>query len=248
MQINRVFEMIRRTRGPVDGHCGRPYQRGRVRVQQLNSIFYHRKVLLVINKSSKFLSFLPSGLAPACALVMIMTALQALPADWRGYMAYDRALVSDGQLWRLLTSNFVHLGWGHLALNASGLLVMAWLFADDLRTLQWLGALTICSVVTAGGLYLFNPEILWCVGLSGVLHGLFIVGAIAWMERGIGPGKWLLVGIAVKLTWEQIAGEMPFSGDIVGGPVVVDAHLWGSVGGLIAVSIDALWRRARARL
>ena len=68
------------------------------------------------------------------------------------------------------------------------------------------------------------------------------------LGRLLGLYVLLLVGIAVKLTWEQIAGEMPFSGDIVGGPVVVDAHLWGSVGGLIAVSIDALWRRARARL
>lgn len=184
----------------------------------------------------------------AVVLTGCMAGLQALPPGWRALLAYDRALVSGGELWRLLTSNLIHLGWGHLALNGAGLLIMAWLFAGERRTGIWAADLVICSLATAGGLYLFNPEVRWCVGMSGALHGLFVVGAIGWMTTGIGPGKWLILGIALKLAWEQFVGEMPLTGDIVGARVVTDAHVWGSVGGLIAAVFDGLWRRLRARL
>jgi rhomboid family GlyGly-CTERM serine protease len=184
----------------------------------------------------------------AVALAGLMTMLQALPADWRGLLAYNRVLVSGGEIWRLLTSNFVHIGWGHLLLNGAGLLVLAWLFAGDRRTANWGVDLLICSVATGAGLFLFNPEIPWCVGLSGALHGLFAVGAINWIREGMSQGKWLLAGLATKLAWEQFAGEMPLTGELVGAPVVTDAHLWGSIGGLMAAVADGLWRRLAPRL
>jgi rhomboid family GlyGly-CTERM serine protease len=187
-------------------------------------------------------------LVPAATLTVFMAVLQSLPPTWQRWLPYDRGLIADGQVWRLISSNFIHLGWGHLILNGCGLLVMAWLFAEERRTVQWFVDLMICSFATGAGLYLMNPEILRCVGLSGALHGLFVVGAFSWVSAGIGQGKWLLLGLGLKLLWEQVFGEMPFSGGIVGGSVVTDAHVWGAVGGLIAVSIDWLWRRRRARL
>jgi rhomboid family GlyGly-CTERM serine protease len=177
-----------------------------------------------------------------------MTALQALPAHWRGWLAYDRTLVSDGQVWRLLTSNVIHLGWGHLILNSAGLLVIAWLFAADRPTSGWAIDLVICALATATGVYVLNPEIPWCVGLSGVLHGLFVIGAVGCVTAGMSEGKWLLLGISAKLVWEHFVGETPLTGEIVGGAIVTDAHLWGSLGGLVAVAIDRLWRRLGARL
>jgi hypothetical protein len=52
-------------------------------------------------------------------------------------------------------------------------------------------------------------------------------GTCAWARRGEGQA-WLLAAVLVaKLGYEQLAGPMPFSG----GPVVVDAHLYGVLGG-----------------
>jgi rhomboid family GlyGly-CTERM serine protease len=133
-------------------------------------------------------------------------------------------------------------------MNACGLLAIAWLFAEDRSTRQWTVDLGICALVTSAGLYFFNPEILWCVGLSGALHGLFFIGAAGCIRAGINQGKWLLAGLGVKLTWEQTMGEMPFSGGIVGGNVVTDAHLWGAIGGLLAIAAGLLWQRVSARL
>lgn len=195
-----------------------------------------------------FKSFVPVSMIPAVMLTALMAVFQALPAGWREWMPYERIPLSQGQFWRPLTSNFIHLSWGHLAMNACGLLAIAWLFAEDRRTSQWISDLGICSVVTSAGLYFFNPEVAWCVGLSGALHGLFLIGAVGWITGGIGQGKWLLAGLGAKLTWEQTVGEMPFSGGIIGGNVVTDAHLWGALGGLLALLADRLWQRIGARL
>ena len=177
-----------------------------------------------------------------------MALIQALPENWQDLIIYARIEVAEGQVWRLLTGNFIHLGWGHLVLNVAGLLAMAVLFAQDRRAGQWAADLVICSIATSLGLYLFNPEIFWCVGLSGVLHGLFVIGALAWVVSGISLGKWLLLGISLKLIWEQTMGEMPFSGGIVGGSVVTDAHLWGALSGLMNFIAFEVWRRSRAPL
>ena len=177
-----------------------------------------------------------------------MALLQGLPEESQHWLAYARLEVAEGQVWRLLSGNFIHLGWGHLFLNVAGLLAMAVLFAEDRSAHQWALDLIICSIATSLGLYFFNPEIYWCVGLSGTLHGLFVIGALVWVATGITLGKWLLLGIGLKLLWEQTVGEMPFSGGIVGGSVVTDAHLWGALSGLISFPLLEVWRRVRAPL
>jgi len=70
----------------------------------------------------------------------------------------------------------------------------------------------------------------WYAGSSGVLHGVLAAGAVAHVRRGERDGWPLLVLLAAKLAYEQGVGGLPFSGTVV----VVDAHLYGVVGGLAA--------------
>jgi len=189
----------------------------------------------------------PAALLPWLALVALMGVLQAIP-DAPAWLRYDRAAIGAGEWWRLLTANFIHLGWGHYILNMAGFLAIAWLFATDYPVVQWGLILVVCGIVTSVGMYALNPEIGWCVGMSGALHGLFVAGAIAWMVAGDGLGKWLLVGVGAKLGYEQAVGSMPFSEGIVGGAVVTDAHLWGAIGGAVIGLALYLWRHNRPRL
>lgn len=184
---------------------------------------------------------------PWIAVAAIMVALQAVPdaAEW---MRYDRDAIGAGEWWRVLTANFIHLGWAHLALNAAGLLMIGWLFAEDYSALQWAWILLACGAASSVGLYVLTPEIAWCVGMSGALHGLFAAGAIAWVRDGVGLGAGLLVGLAAKLGYEQTVGAMPFSEGVVGGAVVTDAHLWGAIGGVVAAATTLWWRHKDARL
>jgi hypothetical protein len=75
----------------------------------------------------------------------------------------------------------------------------------------------------------------WYVGFSGVLHGALAAGAVAWHRRESALLAWALTAVlAGKLIWEQAVGALPLSGDL---PVVVDAHLYGAAGGLLAALV-----------
>ncbi|MFW2406035.1 MAG: rhombosortase [Gammaproteobacteria bacterium] len=190
---------------------------------------------------------IPPAVRPWLMLAAALLLIQAIP-DASTWLRYDRAGVEQGEWWRILTANFIHLGWGHLALNAAGLLAIAWLFAEDYSLGEWIFILIVCSAVTSVGLYLLNPEIDWCVGLSGALHGLFVAGAMALAADEPRLGIGLLVGVAVKIGYEQFVGSMPFSEGAIGGSVVVDAHLWGAIGGIAAALCVRIWRSNMRRL
>jgi rhomboid family GlyGly-CTERM serine protease len=158
-------------------------------------------------------------------------------------LRYQRDAIFAGEWWRLVTGHFVHLGWAHLALNVMGLALMWALFAADYTPRQWL-------IITAGsiasidvGFLLLNPQLVWYVGLSGALHGVMAAGTLAHLRRRE-PDRWILAVFLIgKLVYEQVVGVMPYSLNSTGGPVVVDAHLYGAIGALIVTASLALLRK-----
>lgn len=188
-----------------------------------------------------------SSLVWASGFAVMLVALQLLPAAWQRALWYDRVAIGDGEYWRLLTGNLVHLGWRHLALNVAALLIGIWVFHPARNPIAWATAQIVCAVVSSLGLYLFNPDILWCVGMSGALHGLLMIGAIDWIRQGDRMGWALLAIWSGKLGWEHWYGAMPFSTETVGSAVVTDAHLWGAVGGLLYVAAEQVYRRGVRR-
>ena len=126
----------------------------------------------------------PRWAAPVGALLGLMILCQALPVTWQDGLRYDRELLQAGQGWRLLTAGFVHLGWLHLALNATGLVLMSWIFARDWPPWRWLLALVVAGMISTLGVHLGSPRVFWLIGLSGALHGLFAFGAIGWIRLG----------------------------------------------------------------
>jgi rhomboid family GlyGly-CTERM serine protease len=98
---------------------------------------------------------------------------------------------------------------------------------------RWLLA-TIVGMLSVGlGLLLFAPSIAWYVGISGVLETYWAAGSLLLIARRYREGWLLLAGLVAKVIWEQLVGPVPFSEATAGGPVVVAAHLWGTVGGII---------------
>ena len=83
------------------------------------------------------------------------------------------------------------------------------------------------------------------MGLSGVLHGALAAGAIGWWRHESRPLALALTAVLVgKLAWEQWHGALPLSGDM---PVVVDAHLYGAIGGALAGACYGCARRLAKR-
>lgn len=192
-------------------------------------------------------SLWPISLIVAASIVA-MIAFQAMPVPWQYAMRYDREAVGSGEVWRLVTGHFVHLGWSHLGLNLAGLVLGTWLFGSDRSPLQWLLATFVSALACGGGLWLLSPNVGWCVGLSGVLHGLMVVGFGGWILAGERWAIWLLAVVVGKMAWEQMGGAMPWESTLAGGRVVTEAHVWGAIGGALFLGSDAIWRALRPRV
>ncbi len=161
-------------------------------------------------------------------------------------LRFDRAGIEAGELWRLVSGHMVHLGWRHLWLNVAGLLLIGVLFGQAFTAGAWL--LILAGAVVLMDLGFWQSGLAWYVGLSGLLHAGFAAGTLRWISGGLRDGIILGVILVGKLAWEQIAGPMPFSEASAGGPVVVDAHLYGALGGGIVAGLLLGYERWQGRV
>jgi rhomboid family GlyGly-CTERM serine protease len=148
-------------------------------------------------------------------------------------LRYDRARLGDGELWRLLTGHLIHLDVSHAALNLAGLALMWALFFGDYSPRKWLAILAGAAVAIDAGFWFLEPRLAWYVGLSGVLHGVMSGGTWAHVRRRDWDAWILAAFLVAKLLWEQTHGALPLSGPAGSLRVVVDAHLYGAIGGLV---------------
>lgn len=183
---------------------------------------------------------------PALAIIGIAAVLQAIPGAVE-VLRYQ-ADANASQPWRLITGHWIHLGWMHLALNAAGIALLAALFAHELRPVDWIATTTLMPLAISCGFLLFNPELQWYVGLSGVLHGLMLTGCLLlWQTSTQATGKRMAAIIAIvvlaKLAHEQWAGAESGTEKLISGSVVVDAHLFGAIAGTFWGTARLLWLR-----
>lgn len=149
-------------------------------------------------------------------------------------LRYDRADIAAGELWRLATGHFVHLGSTHLLLNIAGLAVVWLLIGTGFTQVGWVLVTALSVALIDLGFWFLDPGLQWYVGMSGLLHALLVAGIISQIREAPGESTALGLLVAAKITWEQVAGPLPGSEISAGGPVVVDAHLYGALAGIIA--------------
>jgi rhomboid family GlyGly-CTERM serine protease len=190
---------------------------------------------------------------PPLALMALILALGLGGEPVRAALRYDAPAIASGEWWRLLTGNFVHLGWWHLFLNEMGLLVLVLLCPERLSWAVWARRVVLLGIGMSLGLYFLVPTTRWYVGMSGVIHGLFLLGLVrpALRERDLIAAGCIayLVG---KILWELHAGAPVSDEQAIGGKVLVESHLYGTLSavayGLIfgAFTRTETFRRARA--
>ena len=177
-------------------------------------------------------------------LVLALSVVIACFGDTaREALKYDRLAILNGEYWRLVSAHFTHLGPTHLLLNLAGLVLVWLLVGRYYSNRQWLFVLSVSIAAVSGGFWFFDPNMLWYVGLSGVLHGLLLAGAVRGLAILPSESAILCVIVIGKLVYEQVAGPLPGSESVSGGTVIVNAHLFGGVGGIVAAAV--LWHRGR---
>lgn len=168
-----------------------------------------------------------------CALVTAMLAVEFL-GDWgRGWLSFDRDAIADGQWWRLLTGSFAHLGWYHWMLNTLGVLVFVLLCPQPLPLWIWARRVLLIGVVMSLCLWSFVPELGNYVGMSGVIHGLFLLGLVPQARRGDLIALGCLLYLLGKIGWELYAGAPVSDEAAIGGRVIVESHLYGTLSAVL---------------
>ena len=93
-------------------------------------------------------------------LAVLIAVLLALTGDWgRELFRYDRLAISSGELWRLISGHFVHLGWSHFALNTVGLVLISFLVAARFSAIQWLLITLLIIVGIDLGFWILEPQL-----------------------------------------------------------------------------------------
>jgi len=171
-------------------------------------------------------------------LIMILAILAfsfeyALGNNFADAFVYQRKLITSGELWRLFSGHFLHTNVFHLLLNLAALVMLWFLHGSFYHQANMFALFVSCALTTSLGLYYFNPELHQYVGLSGVLHGIFVFGAMMDIRAKEKTGYLLFLGVWLKIAHEQIYGASTDVSDLIDANVAVDAHLWGAVGGLL---------------
>lgn len=181
--------------------------------------------------------------------ILVVSAGLAVAGDAaRGALAWDRFAIATGQVWRLVSGHFVHLGWSHFLLDSTGLVLVWFLVGACLGPLSWLLVLGIVIAGIDAGFWFFEPQLVWYVGLSGVVHGLLAAGISAGFGRDRPELVVLAVLLVAKLAWEQFVGPVPGSESSTGGNVITAAHLYGAIAGLAAGAVHRIRVRAQASI
>lgn len=175
----------------------------------------------------------------------VFVLLLVVSNPWlKNLLRYDEGAVAHGEYWRLLTAHFMHLGWVHGLLNGLGFLLLAAMNPAG-RVINWLLFYLVSSLLISVYM-IFESGTYYYVGASGVLHGLFILGAYFSQSLDLWRRHALMLIIIVKLFWEQSEYYQDTGvSAAIGGHVYVDAHLIGGLCGLALVCVFLVKNRLK---
>jgi len=170
---------------------------------------------------------------PPALLIVLSTLLELCGSVVTEALRYERLAVDQGQWWRLLTGNFVHLGWWHLILNGLSLALLVFLCPERLSPFEWARRVLLVSIGMTLGLHWFVPSLTTYVGLSGMIYGLFLLGLGRQASTGDGIAIASLAFLACRIIWELTIGAPESEQKLIGGGVVAESHLSGVISAAI---------------
>jgi len=179
------------------------------------------------HKSARGLWLIP-GIIIGCSILILLSGEAG-----RELLRYDRVWIGQGESWRFLSGHLTHLGTSHLALNGAGLLLVWFLVGNAYAVRNWVIIIGVTLIVMNLGFWFLMPELYWYVGMSGLLHGLLVAGMVPKFRQIDVETVVLIVLLSAKVGWEQFNGPVPGSELSSGGPVIVNSHLYGLVGGVL---------------
>ena len=182
-------------------------------------------------------------------LVACTGILQLTSVDLNPMLEYNRIRFIEGEYWRVLSGHFVHLSWYHWFMNMAGILLIAWVLPPTSHPLTETGLSISLAFGVGFGLYWIAPDLIYYVGLSGLLHGLFVTAIWRSPYYSLVIRLSVLALVIAKMVWEFSIWYDPLAqADQLGGRVEIRAHLIGVIlgfAGIVAFAIKNYWLNAR---
>lgn len=154
-------------------------------------------------------------------------------------LRYQLDWTATGQAWRVLSAHWVHVGWMHWLLNSLALVIMVALTTPAWSVRRWLfNTITLglgISLLTT----LLNPEIDNYAGHSGILYGLYILGAVSLFRHDRLIAVLVAVAIIGKVLMEQFQFYDFNTSSLIGARVIIDSHLYGTLIGVCIALLQA---------
>lgn len=177
---------------------------------------------------------------PALVLTIIPLVIVMLMGQYfASLLQYDRSAIIAGEYWRILTCHFVHAGWEHMLLNLLGALLIPVLFVQLYTPFTWFTGGLFCMIGISSSFLILRPTLEWYMGLSGLLHGLLLMGIIGEIKKG---NRFYYFGLAVvvgKLAMEFFCGPSVITSRFINISIITTAHLYGAVTGGTAAFFTA---------
>lgn len=176
-----------------------------------------------------------------------MMMVDPRPFPWNAFDTLDGRLdallstLAGGQVWRLITPDFLHFSWSHLIFNS----VMMWFLGSQIEWMDGRGRLfvlfLVTSVVSNGFQYLVSGPLFG--GLSGVVYGIL---AYCWLSQQRRPRfQFPPALITFAVAW-MVIGYTPVPEMIGVGRMANEAHLGGFLAGLACAAVlplrGRMWR------
>ncbi|WP_421862432.1 rhomboid family intramembrane serine protease [Marinobacter adhaerens] len=162
--------------------------------------------------------------------------------DWStmaGRIEALTATLASGQVWRLLTPDFLHFSWTHIIFNS----VMLWFLGSQIEWFDGRARLIALFVITSlisNGLQYFVSGPLFG-GLSGVVYGIL---GYCWLSQRSAPRFQFPPALVTFAVAWMVIGFTPLPEMIGLGRMANEAHLGGFVAGLaLAVVLPVKGRR-----
>lgn len=171
--------------------------------------------------------------------VVALSAASGAFAPWARALELDRAAFFDGQVWRIVTGQFVHWSSAMAVSDLGVLLAAAWWI--ETRDRRWLVVALSAGVLIVGTVLLASdPTLTRYRGSSGLANACVAFAALdlaiaAPTSKPRAIGALVLIGIAVKVALEFRTGAPLWSGTLPAEVRLVPAaHVAGAAAGCAA--------------
>lgn len=149
------------------------------------------------------------------------TALILQP--WVNSLSWNKLAIEHNQWWRLLSGTLVHADWLHCAINLVALAIISLLYAKLFNLWQWL-ALIATLVIISNSTLLYFTNVSDYVGLSGLLHGLFVYALLKQFAEHKIESTLLLGATTIKLILEYFHPSGLGDQSLLGMSVATSVH------------------------